>query len=397
MRPSKGSGKIGQGEVYVLDPSALEIGDIVLSTDPTDTVSRLIRLTTGGNYSHAAICTRVGLLMEATTTKDWEGGVRRSSIMRIVAGDPASLRILRLRQEIPNRDAIAKKAAATAEWMLDRFYWSTGVFWFLPYKYLTNKIPANERQGFFCSHLVAEGYKRAELELLPGVRPEQTTPVAFIRSDKLEDVTDKVLRVENEELARANAPSDDESPHTEIEQAINQEILSDPAVHQIVARYGEKPPAGYWDLLTILARTKDPQLDKIVAAGVDRVASGYGQAFKRYGFTKDQLRHVEEALKAGEPSLAAIEDQLRVLERSRTILKQDVQDREKDVKQNRVVARRTRSLKTFVKRLSFSKEYLTFMRGQLMLLQRHIKVLESARSAALLREQINGEEGEREN
>ena len=53
-----------------------------------------------------------------------------------------------------------------------------------------------------------------------------------------------------------------------------------------------------------------------------------------------------------------------------------------------------RSLKTFVKRLSFSKEYLTFMRGQLMLLQRHIKVLESARSAARLREQINGEERE---
>ena len=167
MRPSKGSDKIGQ--VYVLDPSALEVGDIVLSTDPTDTVSRLIRLSTGGKYSHAAICTRVGLLMEATTTNNWEGGVRRSSIMRIVAGDPASLRILRLRQEIPNRDTIAKKAAATAEWMLDRFYWRTGVFWFLPYKYLTNKIPANERQGFFCSHLVAEMYKRAELDYFLGL------------------------------------------------------------------------------------------------------------------------------------------------------------------------------------------------------------------------------------
>ena len=57
-------------------------------------------------------------------------------------------------------------------------------------------------------------------------------------------MTDKVLRVENEEVARANAPSDDESPHTQIEQDINQKVLSDPAVHQIVARYGLQPPAG---------------------------------------------------------------------------------------------------------------------------------------------------------
>ena len=98
MGSNKGGKKTVTGQVYVINPLALEIVDIVLSAaDPTDLASRLIRLSTRGNYCHAAICTRVGLLMEAKATNDGKGGVRRSSIMRIVADDPLSLRVLRLR------------------------------------------------------------------------------------------------------------------------------------------------------------------------------------------------------------------------------------------------------------------------------------------------------------
>jgi hypothetical protein len=121
MRSNKAGKKTETDQVYVINPLALEIGDIVLSAaNPTDLASRLIRMSTRGNYCHAAICTRVGLLMEAKATNDGSGGVRRSSIIRIVADDPVSLRVLRLRQDVPKREVIASGAAARAEWMLHR-------------------------------------------------------------------------------------------------------------------------------------------------------------------------------------------------------------------------------------------------------------------------------------
>jgi hypothetical protein len=319
MRSKDGGNKAGTGQVYVLNPSALEIGDIVLSTDPADLTSRLIRMSTGGNYSHAAICTRVGLLMEATTTNGGKGGVRRSSVLRIVAYDPASLRVLRLRQDVPNREAIARKAAARAEWMLDRPYWTEGVVTFLPAK-LTGKISLNEPQAFFCSHLVAAMYREAQLDLLPAIKPELTAPSAFLNSDKLEDVTDQVLRIENEAIARANAPRDDESPHTQIEQAVNQRVLSDPDVLTIIAKYRQPRPPGYWDLLAFLAKTGDPVLDRKMADGIDEVAKGYRLAWKTYGTNEESVRQTEEILRLGILTPTEIEAVLHKLESLRVIL-----------------------------------------------------------------------------
>ena len=295
MRSNKAGKKTETDQVYVINPLALEIGDIVLSAaNPTDLASRLIRMSTRGNYCHAAICTRVGLLMEAKATNDGSGGVRRSSIIRIVADDPVSLRVLRLRQDVPKRQVIASGAAARAEWMLHRLYWTGGVLSFLPSR-LIGKISPNKRQAFFCSHLVAAMYRHAELDLLPGVAPELTAPSAFLNSDKLEDVTDQVLRVQNEAIARANAPKDDESPHTRIEQAVNQRMLSDPAVLAIIAKYRQPRPSGYFDLLTFLAKTRDPKLDKIMAAGVDEVATGFRREWSSYGNSEDSVRAAEQS------------------------------------------------------------------------------------------------------
>ena len=75
MRSKKRDNKTETGQVYVVNPSALEIGDIVLSAaNPRDLASRLIRMSTSGNYCHAAICTRTGLLMEAKASSDGKGG-----------------------------------------------------------------------------------------------------------------------------------------------------------------------------------------------------------------------------------------------------------------------------------------------------------------------------------
>jgi hypothetical protein len=347
---------------------------VLNAADPTDLTSRLIRMSTRGNYCHAAICTRLGLLMEAKATIDGRGGVRRSSIMRIVADDPISLRVLRLRQDVPRREVIASKAAARAEWMLHRLYWTGGVLSFLPSK-LIGKISPNKRQAFFCSHLVAAMYRDAKLDLLPGVAPELTAPSAFLNSDKLEDVTDQVLRIQNEAIARANTPEDDASPHTQIEQAVYQRILSDPAVLAIIEKYRQPPPSGYFDLLTFLAKTCDPELDKIMAAGVDEVAKGFKRAWNSCENNDDTVREAEQSLWSATLTSAEIEARLSNLGSLRVILKDDIKCRLKDVGENRKIAERAGGLQTFKKRLLFSREYLTLMCRQLELLEREARLL----------------------
>ena len=247
---------------------------------------------------------------------------------------------------------------------------------FLPSK-LIGKISPNKRQAFFCSHLVAAMYRHAKLDLLPGVAPELTAPSAFLNSDKLEDVTDQVLRVQNEAIAWANAPKDDESPHTRIEQAVNQRMLSDPAVLAIIAKYRQPRPLGYFDLLTFLAKTRDPKLDRIMATGVDEVATGFRREWASYGNSEDSVRAAEQSLCSAALTPTEIEAKLSNLESIRVILKDDIKCRQKDVGENRKIAERAGGLKTFEKRLLFSKEYLTFMCGQLELLEHEARLLSS--------------------
>jgi hypothetical protein len=374
MRLRKREKESETGQVYVVDPSALQIGDIVLSAArPRDLASRLIRMSTRGNYCHAAICTRVGLLMEAKASSRGKGGVRRSSVMRIVADQPESVRVLRLRLDVPRREVIARNAAAKAEWMLHRLYWTSGVLSFLPSK-LFGKIPPNKRHAFFCSHLVAAMYREAGLELLPGVAPELTAPSAFLSSDKLEDATDKVIRLENEAIARANAPKEDESPHNRVEQEVNQRILSDPAVLAIVAKYRQPRPSGYFDLLAFLAKTREPKLDRILAAAVEEIASGFKREWNRYESNEGSVREAEQSLRS-ELTPTDIEARLSNLESLRVILRDDIECRRKDVEENKKIAEEAVGLETFAKRLLFSREYLAFMCGQLGLLEQEARLL----------------------
>jgi hypothetical protein len=364
-------GKAGPSEVYILEPSTMETGDIILTASGT-WVDFVIRLSTGGKYSHAAIYTQVGLLMEATVASDWTGGVRRSSSMRFVADDLASLCVLRLRHDLPNRKVIADKAAARAEWKLDHTYWMDGVISFLRSKHLAGQISQNDTQSFFCSHLVAAAYNEAGLDLLPGIKPELTAPSDFLKSGYLENVTAIVSGPEDEAIARLHAPKDDDSPHAQIELAVNQRILSNQAVRSIVARYNLPSPGGYWDLLTILAKTGNPDLDKIMAAGVDEVAQGLRRSWKIYGIDEDRIQNSEEILSSGLLTQTQIKAELRFLKREREILEEDIKTREKDVEENTIVAQKASDLETFTKRMVFSKVYLNFMRDQLTLLNREI-------------------------
>ena len=108
MRSMNIGEKAEPGDVYVLNHSKMKIGDIVLSTDPKGLEDIVIRAATDAHYSHAAIYTQVGLLIEATTGEDGSGGVRRTSVRRYIANKREFIRVLRLRMNI--RDRIESRA-----------------------------------------------------------------------------------------------------------------------------------------------------------------------------------------------------------------------------------------------------------------------------------------------
>jgi hypothetical protein len=381
MRSMKNGEGAGPGEVYVLGHRKMEIGDIVLSTDPKGLEDLVIRAFTDGHYSHAAIYTQASLLIEATTAKDGSGGVRRTSVMRYLADDWESMRVLRLREDVPNRRAIAGEAALQAELMLHRRYWMDGACLFVLYKNLNDLVPGvippNKRQAFFCSHLVAEVYKLAKLDLLRGVQPEHTEPNEFLRSKKLQDVTGDVLRIEDGVTARANAPSSDESPHIQIEQAVNQRILADANVLAIVEKHGRKIPPGHEELLNILEETEDLDLDKIMAAALDDIRKGFNELFNihRSKPEKERLYDIQIALKYGMPTPVAVQDGIYELEKLRFIVTADVAHRKADVKENENRLKKT-GLRTFLKRLVFSREYLLFMELELDFIERQIALFQ---------------------
>jgi hypothetical protein len=227
----------GPRELYFLDPASVHVGDIVLSTEPFSMDSELIKLASGGEYSHAAICTDIGMLVEANTAGKRDGGaVGRINILRIAVTEPKYVRVLRLRRDTLERQKIARKAAVFAEWMISRKYWWDGVK-----KFIGSKIPSNEEGAFFCSHLVSEAYRLAGCDLLPGTEPEKTAPGAFVDSKVLHDVTTQALRIDSEDFLRKRLPNPDESLHLDIEVKSWQALLESPELKRIAKKHGEAP------------------------------------------------------------------------------------------------------------------------------------------------------------
>ena len=147
---------------------------------------------------------------------------------------------------------------------------------------------------------------------------------------------------------------------------------------EVVAKYRQPRPSGYFDLLALLAKTRDPKLDSIMAAGVEEVAGGFRREWNRYGNREDSVREAEEYLRSARLGPAEIEARLSNLESLRVILRDDIECRRKDVEENRKIAEAATSLETFAKRLLFSREYLAFMHWQLELLEQEARLLNSS-------------------
>lgn len=155
---------------------------------PNDPVSRAIRIGTWSQFSHAAICTDPPLFVEAVGV-----GVRPRSILGMGVRDKQWVRVLRLKADMANHADRTSEAARHADRYLVHGYWVGGA--------LATKLPGvslRKRSKFFCSHLVAQAYMEAGIDLVPGLPPSKVTPKAISHSSLLCDITEDILIPTNE-------------------------------------------------------------------------------------------------------------------------------------------------------------------------------------------------------
>ena len=79
-------------EAFAFKHDLIHPGDILLCTRPGDTISKVIRGTTAGTFSHAAICTKSPIFVEADFS-----GVCSFSLERCLITSKDNPRILRLK------------------------------------------------------------------------------------------------------------------------------------------------------------------------------------------------------------------------------------------------------------------------------------------------------------
>jgi hypothetical protein len=173
-------GRTDREQVQYLDCGKLRAGDIMLCTDPDSAKSYIIRKATGSPYSHAAICLEPGEFLEAIGM-----GVHRFSALMAAVGNPANVCFLRVH---PGNERIAAKAARKAEHYIARHYWTSGAL-----MALSEKVALEDKGAFFCSHLVAQAYHEAGLELLADLPPDKVVPGALVMSPALHNVTGEIL------------------------------------------------------------------------------------------------------------------------------------------------------------------------------------------------------------
>jgi hypothetical protein len=370
MRRYKPGAEVKSDEVYVLDPKELRVGDIILTTD-LSAETELIKITTGGSFSHAAICTEVGHMVEANTAGLSDpGSVRRLSTMRIVASDPKFIRVLRLKRTVEDRAAVAAKAAGFAEWAISKEYWWEGVK-----SFLRRGIPENEKESFFCSHLVADAYNRGGRDLLPGTSPEKVGPGDFLTSEYLDDMTTSVLGIEAEKVVRSYQPKLEEGLHQQVEIVQQQRLLKDLRLPIIAARYKKKMPRAYWDVMVLLAQTRDPELNEMVTATIKEMANGFRAGWAAHSLTEEKIDGLRQLLQSGMIAGGELLAELRFNRRQKHVVEADILKRQRDVEENKRMHAAT-GLGALKAHLDFSIEYLNLMKGQDKLLAKQVALLE---------------------
>lgn len=162
----------------------IEESDVLLCTNPQSKSASLIKIATGGSFSHVAMCTFKPNFLEAN-----DPGVGEFSLDRKAVLHRKNIRFLRLKRTIANRAEVLSKVASNA-----LACWTTH---YSTINAIASVVPILRRpddEGYFCSKLVAEAYENAGLNITSsGKTPDRTTPADVEHSPCFEDITDTIL------------------------------------------------------------------------------------------------------------------------------------------------------------------------------------------------------------
>lgn len=173
---------IDPSAIYALDPAQLQINDVIL-TSQRGGVSAFIRTVTGSNFSHAAIVTRPGALIEAVTR-----GVVRRSLVGVWTSRREWICVLRPPPNTPLFSANQLPLSRVAEEGFANPYSLLGA--------VGTKLTWLRRlrgQGYFCSELVAAAFAKCGYPVAVGA-PHTVNPEVLKSAGRLKDVTASCVR-----------------------------------------------------------------------------------------------------------------------------------------------------------------------------------------------------------
>ena len=168
--------------IFALQPGSIEIDDIILTSD-FGTIPFGIRKFTKSDFSHAALCTKPAMLLEAV-----RDGVLRRSVIGTFAPRLEWIRILRPKKPLPV-NAQGLRVRDYAESLYGRAYTCRGAI-----ASLFPILGPAEDGSVFCSQVIAQAFLDYCVSLLLGKIPSQIYPGKLLDSHELMDVTADCVR-----------------------------------------------------------------------------------------------------------------------------------------------------------------------------------------------------------
>ena len=314
---------------YCFDTTLTQPGDIILTGSPTGKNSRIIRGWTGSDFSHAGICFDSGIFIEALGK-----GVRRFNLARMATRSLKNIRFLRLKDEIPDRERIAKKAGSKAEQYLTQGYWLSGAL-----KSLLNASKKEHTSSFYCSHLVAHVYHEVGLELLPGRMAEDVYPGLLIESELFSDVTDSIVYTQTDLhgmvwsfLEDEDDPTNTHTLEVEIAQRIYGKISREFEKHELPV------PSNYYDVFRALANLEQESIARAIDQKLVTLMSEEGLLTLMDPDLNEKLVHAQEIDKYVKHNLEnnkfsdrEVQDYLRIYRAFLSHADQELQGREDEL------------------------------------------------------------------
>lgn len=190
--------------MYIIPISELEKGDILLTSENSAT-SKVVRKSTGSNFSHAILYVGSGSYIHSDAK-----GVHSGNLQRLLFDASGNVTVLRVKcdQETINQACIFARSKIGTTYSVRSA---------VNAKLKASKKKNENRQ--FCSRLVAQAYEYAGVKLVDNA--SFCTPQEILESQSIQEIPGKTRKATDEEINFANS----ENP-LEKQSYITNEILS---------------------------------------------------------------------------------------------------------------------------------------------------------------------------